>query len=363
MRAKFILLIGLVILFSTSINSARIKDLADIRGVRSNQLIGYGLVVGLNGTGDDGKKTSFTFQAVVNMLKSLGINVKKEDIDADNIAAVMVTATLPPFAKPGMKIDVVVSSMGDATSLEGGTLLMTPLRGPDGKIYAIAQGPVVTGGFSAGGGGATKGKNFPTVGRVPSGALVERAVPFDITKKRKLILTLKNPDFTTCQKMADTINFYLHKEVATPIDGATLEVKVPDNQNIVRFISKIEDIDVTPDTTARIVINERTGTIVIGENVKLSTVAVAHGNLSIIIKESPEVSQPPAFSGGETVVTPKTKVQIKEEKARLMVINNSPTIRDLVRGLNKIGVTPRDLISILQAIKEAGALQADLIIM
>ncbi len=363
MKAKYFLPLLILICFFNIINAARIKDLADIRGVRSNQLIGYGLVVGLNGTGDDGKKTSFTFQAVVNMLKNLGINVKKEDIDADNIAAVMVTATLPPFAKPGMKIDVIVSSMGDATSIEGGTLLMTPLRGPDGEIYAVAQGPVSTGGFSAGGAGATRGKNFPTVGRVPSGALVEKAVPFDITKKKKLILTLKDPDFKTCQKMADTINFYLHKNLANPIDGATLEVKVPENENIVRFISKIEDIDVTPDIKARIVINERTGTIVIGENVKVSTVAVAHGNLSIVIKETPKVSQPNPFSAGKTVATANTNIKVKEEKARLMVIKNSPTIRDLVRGLNRIGVTPRDLISILQAIKEAGALQADLIIM
>ncbi len=361
---RTVVLITLIIFISIPfLFSARIKDLADIRGVRPNQLIGYGLVVGLNGTGDDGKKTIFTFQAVLNMLKNFGINVRKEDIDADNIAAVMVTATLPPFAKPGMKIDVVVSSLGDADSLQGGTLLMTPLKGPDGKIYAVAQGPVSVGGFIAGGAGGARGKNFPTVGRVPEGAIVERAVPFDISKKKKLILTLRDPDFTTCQKIVDTINFTLGKNLASPIDGASLEVKVPDNENIVRFISKIEDIDITPDTKARIVINERTGTVVIGENVKLSTVAVAHGNLSIIIKENPQVSQPQPLGAGTTIVTPKTNIKVKEEKAQLMLIKNSPTIRDLVRGLNRIGVTPRDLISILQAIKEAGALQADIIIM
>ena len=361
---RTVVLITLIIFISIPfLFSARIKDLADIRGVRPNQLIGYGLVVGLNGTGDDGKKTIFTFQAVLNMLKNFGINVRKEDIDADNIAAVMVTATLPPFAKPGMKIDVVVSSLGDADSLQGGTLLMTPLKGPDGKIYAVAQGPVSVGGFIAGGAGGARGKNFPTVGRVPEGAIVERAVPFDISKKKKLILTLRDPDFTTCQKIVDTINFTLGKNLASPIDGASLEVKVPDNENIVRFISKIEDIDITPDTKARIVINERTGTVVIGENVKLSTVAVAHGNLSIIIKENPQVSQPQPLGAGTTIVTSKTNIKVKEEKAQLMLIKNSPTIRDLVRGLNRIGVTPRDLISILQAIKEAGALQADIIIM
>ncbi len=352
-------IIFLIIFEINSIFSARIKDLVDIEGVRYNQLIGYGIVVGLNGTGDDGKKTIFTFQAILNMLKNFGINVRKEDIDADNIAAVMVTAELPPFAKPGMKIDVTVSSMGDATSLQGGTLLMTPLRGPDGKIYAVAQGPITTGGYSVNG----KIKNFPTVGRIPDGAIVEKAVPFDLQKKKKLILTLKNPDFTTCQKIADTINFYLHKNIATPIDGGTIEVKVPDKENIVEFISRIEKIDVTPDTKARIVINEKTGTVVIGENVQISTVAVSHGNLSIMIKEVPEVSQPNPLAGGQTVVTAKTKVKVKEEKARLMVIKRSPTIKDLVRGLNRIGVTPRDLISILQAIKEAGALQADLVVM
>ncbi len=360
---RIFLVIMLNILIFSLLYSARIKDLVDIKGVRTNQLIGYGIVVGLNGTGDDGKKTIFTFQAVLNMLKNFGINVKKEDIDADNIAAVMVTATLPPFAKPGMKLDVIVSSLGDAKSLQGGTLLMTPLKGPDGKIYAVAQGPVSVGGFIAGGAGGARGKNFPTVGRVPEGAIVERAVPFDITKKKRLILSLREPDFTTCQKIVDTINLTIGKNLATPIDGASLEVKVPEKENIVRFISKIEDIDVTPDSKARIVINERTGTVVIGENVKLSTVAVAHGNLSIIIKETPEVTQPKPLAGGTTVVTPKTNIQVKEEKAQLMLINNSPTIRDLVRGLNRIGVTPRDLISILQAIKEAGALQADIVIM
>ena len=363
MMKRTLIIIFTTIFITSLLSSARIKDLANIKGVRTNQLIGYGLVVGLNGTGDDGKKTSFTFQAVVNMLRSLGINVKKEDIDADNIAAVMVTATLPPFAKPGMKIDVTVSSLGDAKSLAGGTLLMTPLKGPDGKIYAVAQGAVSTGGFNVGGAGAGQGKNFPTVGRVPEGAIIERAVPFDISKKKKIILTLKEPDFTTCQKIVDTINLTLNKNLAKPVDGGTIEVKVPQNENIVRFISKIEDIDVTPDTKARIVINERTGTIVIGENVRLSTVAVAHGNLSIIIKETPEVTQPQPLAGGQTAVTPNTNIKVKEEKARLMLINNAPTIRDLVKGLNRIGVTPRDLISILQAIKEAGALQADLVIM
>ncbi len=361
---KVIIFIIIFLSFCLNTFGARLKDLVNIKGVRDNQLIGYGLVVGLNGTGDDGKKTTFTFQALVNMLKSMGINVSREDVDSNNVAAVIVTADLPPFARTGDKIDVTVSTIGDAKSIQGGTLLMTPLRGADGKIYAVAQGSISTGGFSVGGGGARAGKNFTTVGRIPDGAIIEREVPVDLLHKKKLILSLKNPDFSTCQKVVDAINYTMHSNIAKPIDGGTIEVKVPKNENIVKFIAQIENIDVIPDVNARIVINERTGTVVIGENVRISTVAVAHGNLSIVIKEKPEVSQAQPFApGGKTVVTPKTTVKVKEEKARLMLIKQAPSIKDLVRGLNRIGVTPRDLISILQAIKEAGALQAELIIM
>ncbi len=361
MRFLKIIFANLIILiFATNIFGARLKDIMNIRGVRDNQLIGYGLVVGLNGTGDDGKKTSFTFEALTNMLRNMGITVNKKDIDSNNVAAVVVTADLPPFGKPGMKIDVIVSSLGDAKSLQGGTLLMTPLKGPDGVVYAVAQGPVSIGGYVAGNRG---GKNFPTTGRVPDGAIIEKAVPFSLTKKKKIFLTLKNPDFSTSSKVADTINFVFNSNIATPVDSSTIEVRVPTNENIVRFISKIEKIDVTPDTSAKVVVNERTGTVVIGENVRISTIALAHGNLSIQITENPQVSQPNPLAGGNTVVTNTENVKVKEEKKKLMLVNKSVNIKDLVRGLNRIGVSPRDLISILQAIKEAGALQGDLIIM
>ncbi len=364
MRRSVFFFVFLIFLFNVfALNAARIKDIANIEGVRDNQLIGYGLVVGLNGTGDDGKKDTYTFKSLRNMLLNMGITVSEKDIDSDNIAAVMVIAKLPPFARQGMKIDTIVSSIGDAKSLQGGILLMTPLKGPDGKIYAVAQGPISIGGFSAGGAGGGVGKNFPTTGRIPGGAIIENQVPFSLANKSKIFLTLNNPDFATSAKIADTINFRFGKSIATPMDSSTIKVKVPRKMNIVRFISEIEKITITPDTTAKIVINERTGAIVMGENVSISTVAVAYGNLSIQIKETPQVSQPAPLSGGTTVTTPQTQIEVKEEKRRLMIVKKSISIKDLVRGLNRIGVSSRDLISILQAIKQAGALQGELIIM
>ncbi len=364
MKNKFLFLFTVFFIFhSLVLNAARVKDITNIEGVRDNQLIGYGLVVGLNGTGDDGKKDTYTFKSLRNMLLNMGITVSEKDIDSDNIAAVMVIAKLPPFAKPGMKIDAIVSSIGDAKSLQGGILLMTPLKGPDGKVYAVAQGPISIGGFSAGGAGGGVGKNFPTTGRIPEGAIIENKVPFSLADKSKILLTLKNPDFSTCVKIADMINFSLGSQVATPLDSSTINVIVPKNENIVRFISKINKIDVTPDTTAKIVMNARTGALVMGENVTISTVAIAYGNLSIQIKETPKVSQPAPLSGGTTVTTPQTEITVKEEKRKLMLLKKSVSIKDLVRGLNRIGVSSRDLISILQAIKQAGALQGELIIM
>ena len=364
MVKKVMLLVLIIIIYhSMVLNAARVKDITDIEGVRENQLIGYGLVIGLNGTGDDGKKDTYTFKALRNMLLNMGITVSEKDIDSDNIAAVMVIAKLPPFAKPGMKIDAIVSSIGDAKSLQGGILLMTPLKGADGKVYAVAQGPVSIGGYSASGGGGAVGKNFPTTGRIPEGAIIEQKIPFSIADKRKIVLTLKNPDFATCSKIADTINMTFGKNLANPVDSSTINVKVPSNMNVVRFISKVNRIDVSTDTTAKVVLNERTGLVVMGENVTIGTVAVAYGNLSIQIKETPKVSQPAPFSGGKTVTTPQTEIKVNEEKRKLMLINKSISIRDLVRGLNRIGVSSRDLISILQAIKEAGALNGELIIM
>lgn len=345
--------------------AARVKDMTSISGVRENQLIGYGLIVGLNGTGD-GSSTEFTAQTVGSMLRSLGITVNPADLKVRNVAAAMVTATLPPFARPGNRIDVVVSSLGDAKSLQGGTLLLTPLRAPNGEVYAVAQGPLSVGGFAAGGkSGSSVQKNHPTVGQIPSGALVEREVPSPFQSRDRLTLLLHTPDFTTSARLADAINTQFGNGTAAAVDSGTVEVQVPMlyRGSQVAFVAALENAEVEPDTVAKVVLDERTGTIVVGENVRLSTVAIAHGSLSIEIKESLQVSQPAPLSQGQTVVTPESNVKVQEEKANLLLLPQSVTIRDLVRALNSIGVTPRDLISIFQAIKAAGALQARLEIM
>jgi flagellar P-ring protein precursor FlgI len=342
-----------------------VKDITSIVGVRDNQLIGYGLVVGLNGTGDGGG-TEFTAQTIGSMLRALGITVDPADIKVRNVAAVMVTATLPPFARAGSRVDVLVSSLGDAKSLQGGTLLLTPLRAPNGDIYAVAQGPVSVGGFAASGkaGGGVQ-KNHPTVGHIASGALVEREVPSHFDSKERIRLSLHAPDFTTSFRLVQTINHQLGEVVAHAVDSGTVEVRVPLDyrNNLVEFVSMLENMEVTPDSVARVVLDERTGTVVIGENVRISTVAIAHGNLSIEIKETQQVSQPAPFSQGQTVVTPNSDVRVQEEEGKLLLLPQAVTIRDLVRALNSIGATPRDLIAIFQAIKAAGALQAQLEIM
>ncbi|MBW1698329.1 MAG: flagellar basal body P-ring protein FlgI [Deltaproteobacteria bacterium] len=342
---------------------ARIKELAAIKGIRGNQLTGYGLVVGLDGTGDK-SGTRFTVQSLVNMLERMGINVDKSLVRVKNVAAVMVTATLPPFARIGSRIDVVVSSIGDAQSLVGGTLLLTPLRGPDGKIYAIAQGPVSVGGVGASGAsGSSVTKNHLLAARIAGGATVEREVSVNLLNKKMLTLTLFNPDFTTALRVSEAINSALGKAVCTAVDSGTLRLRVPDefNGKIPRLLAKVESLQVEPDAVAKVVVNEKTGTVVIGQRVRISTVAISHGNLSITIKESFNVSQPAPFSrGGQTVVTPETDIEIKESEHKLMVVQSGSTIADLVKALNAIGVSPRDLISIFQSIKAAGALQAEL---
>jgi flagellar P-ring protein precursor FlgI len=341
--------------------AVRIKDIVDIRGVRSNQLVGYGVVVGLDGTGDD-DKSELMNRGLSRMLDHLGVSVRPEEIDSDNAAAVVVTADLPPFARSGSRIDVTVSALGDAENLQGGTLVLTPLRAANGRIYAVAQGAVSTGGFAAGGAAGSVQKNFPTVGRIPGGALVEGEVDAGFGGDR-LVLALKRPDFTTAIRTADAINAALGANLARTPDPGTVEVRVPDNLRAdpVRFVTRIEGISVTPDTAARVVINERTGTVVVGENVRISTVAVAHGNLSIQIRETAAVSQPPPFSEtGAAVVVPETEIGIQEEDDRLVLLESAATIGEVVRALNALGVTPRDLIAIFQAIKAAGALQADL---
>ena len=344
--------------------SARIKDIAKVQGVRSNQLVGYGLVVGLNGTGDDSNKSKFTIQSIGNMLKSFGVFIDATQVKTKNVAAVMVTANLPAFAKAGDAIDVTVSSMGDAKSLQGGTLLQTPLRAANGQVYAVGQGAISTGGFVAGTGGNSQRKNFPTAGNVPNGALVEREVPMPFTDKDKIALLLSQPDFTTANRISEAIgrNF---GQIASPQDPGTVIVEIPSyyGNNAIAFIAAIEELPITPDNAAKVVINERNGTVVVGGNVTIDQIAVAQGGLTVKIGQTNNVSQPPPFSDGSTVVTTDTTVQVKEEPAGLVELPASSSVGDVVAALNAVGATPRDVISILQAIKAAGALHAELQIM
>jgi len=343
-------------------HGARIKELGYIDGVRSNQLIGYGLVIGLNGTGDKAN-TIFTTQSLANMLEKMGIKVDPNATKVKNIAAVVVTANLPPFSKIGNTIDVTVSSIGDATSLTGGVLLLTPLKGADGEVYAVAQGPLLVGGFSAGGAGATMQKNHPTAGRIPNGATIEREIGYEFVKTESIVISLKMPDFTTARRIEERINS-LYNGISYAKDGGTVHVKIPDDmkENPVKFLSVIENMDVKPDMLAKIVVDEKTGTIVIGENVRISTVAISQGNISVMIKEDQKVSQPLPFAPptAQTVVTPDTKIRAEEDKGKLFVVEGDVTIRELVNALNAVGVSTREMISILQTIKAAGALHAEL---
>lgn len=337
--------------------SARIKDIAAIKGVRSNQLLGYGLVVGLNGTGDK-SGTAFTTQSLGNMIERMGVHVNPTSLKPKNVAAVMITSEMPAFSRIGSRMDVVVSSMGDAKSLAGGTLLMTPLRGVDGNVYALAQGALSIGG--AGGNGTTK--NHLLVGRISGGATVEKELTNNFNDKEELLMTLYNPDFTTVSRIVSTINKKSKQKVAKAVDSGALRITVPDSMKgrVTEFIAGIEGLPIVPDNPAKVVVNEKTGTVIIGENVSISTVAVSHGNLTITIRNKKEVSQPPPLSPGQTTVTADKNVEITEEKARVMVLPKGTTIKDLVKALNAIGVTPRDLISIFQSIRAAGALQAEL---
>jgi flagellar P-ring protein precursor FlgI len=344
-------------------HGVRIKDIADIKGVRSNQLVGYGLVVGLNGTGDSDDAT-FTIQSMAAMLEKMGVTVLPEDIEVDNVAAVMVTADLPAFARTGGRIDVLVSSIGDAENLQGGTLLFTPLKAANNQVYAVAQGPISTGGFQVGSAsGSGVQKNFPTVGRVVNGALIEKEIKTDFNGKQSLTLTLHNPDFTTASRVARAINIAFYESIARTHDAGTIEVKVPENYrgDTVPLVTKIEKLGVTPDAVSKIVINERTGTVIIGENVRIATIAIAHGNLSVEIKEDQRVSQPLPFSrGGQTTVVPESEVMVEEGNNPIFLVESGVSIGELVKALNALGVSPRDLISIFQALKAAGALQAEL---
>ncbi len=356
--APVLVMLGILFFLNLQpVYAVRLKDLAAIKGIRTNQLIGYGLVVGLNGTGDK-SGSEFTMQSLANMMENMGINVNKSQLKAKNAAAVIVTAKMPPFARIGSSIDVVASSIGDAKSLVGGTLLLTPLHGVNGKVYALAQGPIALGG--AGADGATK--NHLLVARIAGGATIEREIPVDLEGRETLSISLYNPDFTTSTRVVEIINNYIGEDIAKSLDSGTLTIRIPvDNrQHVARFIADIESLEVEPDTVAKVVVNEKTGTVVIGKNVTISTVAVAHGNLTITIKESEAVSQPGALSQGETVIISQTEVSIEEEEKQVMIVPESSTIGELVRALNAIGVTPRELISIFQNIKASGALQAEL---
>ncbi len=342
---------------------SRVKDLVSVEGIRDNMLIGYGLVVGLNGSGDSLKNAPFTQQSIQTMLERLGVNTRGTVMQTKNTAAVMVTAKLPAFASSGTTIDVSVSAMGDAKSLQGGTLLVTTLFGADGQIYALAQGPVAIGGFSATGDAGSVTRGVPTAGRIPNGAIVEREIGFNLSSEHQLKLSLHNPDLTTATRIASAVNSYIGVPVAEAADPSTIRLTVPNTYQggVVGLLTDIEQIRVATDTPARVIINESTGVIVMGSDVRISTVAIAQGNLTIRVTEKPDVSQPGPFSNGTTQVAPRTTIDVDEGKGKKMVVlHDGVALQNLVDGLNALGVGPRDIISILQAIKAAGALQAEI---
>ncbi|MDJ0948496.1 MAG: flagellar basal body P-ring protein FlgI [Alphaproteobacteria bacterium] len=365
-----VLLLAAAALSEPAAAASRIKDIADFEGVRENLLVGYGLVVGLNGTGDSLDKSPFTQQSLIGMLERLGVNTRDKltDLDTDNVAAVMVTGTLRPFARQGSRIDVSVSALGDASDLLGGTLLVTPLLGADGEVYAVAQGSVATAAFTASGDAESVSKGVPTSGRIANGAIVERELGFELAQLQSIKISLRNPDFTTSTRIASAINKSvqrtLKREVARPLDQGTVLLNVPRSYEggIVAMITKIEQLPVVPDQVAKVIIDEQSGVIVMGEKVRISTVAIAQGNLTIRITETPQVSQPNALSNtGTTVTVPRTNIEVDEQSDRkLSVLQSGVSLQELVEGVNALGIGPRDLITILQAIKAAGALQADI---
>ncbi len=361
-----VVLIFLLALITSQVfaKTTRIKDIVEFEGVRDNQLVGYGLVVGLNGTGDSLTNSPFTAESLTSMLERLGVNVRDQKLNTGNVAAVMVTATLPPFTNHGARIDVSVSAMGDAESLLGGNLLVTPLMGADGEVYAVAQGSVNISGFSAQGDAATITQNIPTTGRIPSGAIVEKEIYFDLADMRNVRLSLRNPDFTTSRRISRAINGFLAEPAATAENSASVKLNIPDNYdgNIIDLITDIEQLPVQPDQPARVVIDENTGVIVMGADVRISTVAIAQGNLTIQVTETPQVSQPNPFAErGQTQIVNRTNIDVNQgDDAKVTAFDPGITLQEMVTGLNQLGVGPRDIIIILQAIKAAGALQADI---
>lgn len=347
--------------------ASRLKDILDFEGVRDNQLVGYGLVVGLNGTGDTLADGHFTKQSLQAMLNRLGVKPTDAGLDSDNVAAVMITANLPPFSRQGSRIDITVSALGDSSSLLGGTLLVTPLLGADGEVYAVAQGQVAVGGFEAQGNAETVSKGVPTSGRIANGAIIEREVEFDLAGMSTVKLTLRNPDFTTARRVSQAVNAFLGTAAAVPSDPSTVHLEVPTSytNNVVNLLTDIEQLRVEPDQLARVVIDEQSGTIVMGENVRISTVAIAQGSLTIRITETQQVSQPGPFAEvGTTATVDRTNIEVDEgEDKRLTVLQPGVSLQELVNGLNSLGIGPRDMITILQAIKTAGALQAEIEVM
>ncbi len=354
------ILVATCVVLSAATAAVRIKDIADVEGVRDNQLVGYGLVVGLNGTGDRLDSAVFTRQSLIGMLERLGVNTRDQEarLQTKNVAAVMVTANLPAFARSGSRIDVAVSALGDAKDLTGGTLLVTPLLGADGEVYGVAQGAMSTSAIAARGAGASVTRGVPTSARIANGATVEREVAFQFDSRAGLRLGLRNPDLTTARRIADAINRVIGGARAT--DPRTVAISLA-GRDAVDTLARIEDLTVEPDTPAIVIIDEASGTVVMGDNVRISTVAIAQGNLTIRVTEDPQVSQPGALSNGTTVVTPRTNIQVDTQSDRkLGILRGGVTLRELVASLNSLGVGPRDMISILQSIKAAGALQADL---
>ena len=362
-----LLLMSLSSLFAPAWSQSRLKDIVDVEGVRDNMLIGYGLVVGLDGSGDSLNSSIFTRESLVGMLERLGVNAQGTSLSTKNVAAVMVTATLPPFARSGSRIDVTVSALGDADSLLGGTLLVTPLLGADGEVYAVSQGTVTVGGFEFGGAAETITKGVPTSGRIANGGIVEREINFDLRALNTVRLALRNPDLTTASRIQKTVDAFIGSNVASVIDPGTVEIQRPAqfDGDVIELLTRIESLRVQPDVVASVVIDEQSGVIVMGENVRINPVAVAQGNLTIRITEQPQISQPQPFSQtGTTQTVDRTTIAIDEgSDSRLAVVSGGVTLQDLVNGLNALGIGPRDLITILQAIKSAGALNADIRVM
>ncbi len=344
-------------------SASRIKDIADFEGVRENQLVGYGLVVGLNGTGDNIKSITFTKESLISMLDRVGINSRDGQLKSKNVAAVMVTGNLPAFGREGSRIDVMVSALGDAKSLQGGTLIATPLVGADGEVYAVAQGQIAIGGFSAAGNNQSVTKGVPTSGRIPNGAIIENEVNFELDSMSTVQLALRNPDFTTSKRVAAAINALLGETAAKALDPSTVSVQVPEEykNNMVDLMTKIEQLPVQPDLAAKVVVDESSGIVVIGKDVRINKLAIAQGNLTIRISEIPLISQPLPFTDGTTSTDTATDIIVDEDtESRLSVLDTGVNLQELVNGLNALGVSPRDLISILQAVKASGALQADI---